>query len=331
MAFQGFENETPFAAEHLLLLDEEGAMNLVMVVEATYRMPRGEGALVPVAGKPIARDPLYRADPAVSSMLCDTQAVVGKAAADVLLAGHARPERGKADEMMVSVEIGAWKKSARVVGDRVWRSSVGGLSPSAPKPFDRMPLVYERAFGGTDRSVNPNESDPRNPVGAGLVAIEGAALPNLEDPSSPITSPGDRPAPMSFGPVAPSWMPRRSFAGTFDDRHREERAPRLPLDFQRRFWNAAPVDQQIEGFLKGGERVVISGVSEHGALRFTLPKQSIAMRVRMRGRGATQIRATFDTLAIDADEGTLTATYRAALRVHRRVHDVERAVAEVAA
>ena len=59
------------------------------------------------------------------------------------------------------------RKALRIVGDRVWR----GTTRTAAKPFVKMPLVYERAFGGVDRqSPNPErDADWRNPVGIGFV------------------------------------------------------------------------------------------------------------------------------------------------------------------
>src|SRR5919108_183167 len=90
--------------------------------------------------------------------------------------------------------------------------------------LDRKPLVWERAFGGTDVTPKGPTAEPRNPVGAGFRApdgqkpLAGMPLPNLEDPFAPISSWKDRPAPACFAPIAENWQPRLSYAGTYDDR-----------------------------------------------------------------------------------------------------------------
>ncbi|MCV5264373.1 DUF2169 domain-containing protein, partial [Escherichia coli] len=52
-----------------------------------------------------------------------------------------------------------------------------------------------------------------------------------------------------FGPVPPFFEARQTLAGTFDEEWIENRKPMLPLDFDRRFFQSAPADQQCKGFL----------------------------------------------------------------------------------
>ena len=62
------------------------------------------------------------------------------------------PEGKPVTELIAGFRVdGLISKTIRVVGDRVWREGlVPGISPSAPAPFTRMPLTYERAFGGME-------------------------------------------------------------------------------------------------------------------------------------------------------------------------------------
>ena len=94
------------------------------------------------------------------------------------------------------------QKLLRVSGDRVW----GAGGPSAPEPFTRMPLVYERAFGGVDRQV----ARSRSATGTGAIRsargfavtrdnLDGVPLPNIEYPDELIASWDDRPRPAGFG------------------------------------------------------------------------------------------------------------------------------------
>src|SRR5262245_21222552 len=97
------------------------------------------------------------------------------------------------------------------------------------------------------------------------------ALPILEDPRALIKTPRDTPAPTGFGFLGRAWQPRLAFAGTWDERWRQDRCPLLPLDFDERYHNGAPADQIATPHLAGGEPVAVTGASPRGELRFDLP------------------------------------------------------------
>ena len=111
------------------------------------------------------------------------------------------------------------------------------------------------------------------------------SLPNLEDPSHLISSPKDRPPPAGFGPIAPSWEPRRSLAGTYDEAWQARRAPFLPKDFQARFFNAAHPDLVCKRYLRGGEPVQIINASA-SPMRFHLPACALDVAVTIDGASA---------------------------------------------
>ena len=55
------------------------------------------------------------------------------------------------------------QKGARVFGDRVWLpSSVADLVPSQPRPVTRVPIAWERSYGGGDIQ-DPKSFEARNP------------------------------------------------------------------------------------------------------------------------------------------------------------------------
>src|SRR6185312_14533064 len=90
-----------------------------------------------------------------------------------------------------------FERSVAVIGDRTWKRSLLGVAPGEPAPFERMPLVHERAFGGPTYA--------QNPAGTGQ---GGSPLPNLEDPDRPLATPTDSPPPACFAPVSPLWRAR---------------------------------------------------------------------------------------------------------------------------
>jgi len=73
-------------------------------------------------------------------------------------------------------------------------------------------------------------------------------------------------------------LPRFNSAGTYDQRWEEQRAPYLPDDFDERFYQSAPEDQQIP-YLQGRERVVLVNLSPQELVMFTLPIIEVPMAV----------------------------------------------------
>ena len=67
---------------------------------------------------------------------------------------------------------------------------------------------------------------------------------------------GDMPAPAGFGCIGRAWLPRRNLIGHVQDKAHwdADEVPRLPIDFDFAYWNAAPSDQQCR-YLQGGDSI----------------------------------------------------------------------------
>ena len=330
---EGFVNLTPFAAQPFLLSDERGADIITFVAKGTFALrARGAPTRVTLADEqaPVCVAPKYYGEPGSSSLKYDTEVAPTKLGTDVVLVGHARPTLTRATYLDVSIAAGPARSTVRVFGDRCWTSSAGRWVPTPPQSFDAIPLVYERAFGGWDRTdPDPKRHgyEPRNPVGVGYVAKhgvvqEGAPLPNLENPYEPITGPTDRPAPLGFGYIGGHWHPRAQFAGTYDDRWEKERMPLLPNDFDRRFYNAASPALVLSGFLRGGEPVEVVNSSAQGPLRFLLPTAQPFATMRMRDGTTQRAGMALDTVIVNTDEDQLLLVWRGSLPVQKRIYDV---------
>lgn len=345
MTYQGFFNLTPFEGGMFLVPDLEGAMNLVLVAKATFRVHPGrapraahesQGLALADEQEPICTAAIPWGEPGTSSLRRENEVVIEKPLADVVLLGHAYPERARDTSVDVTLGVGPLRKTVRAFGARHYRRGIGAPSISSPAPIDRVPLSFERAFGGWDvRDEDPAKHayEPRNPVGKGFLRIDpadgpaslgevdGVALPNLEDPAHLIRDVHDRPLPCAFGFVSPDWTPRRELAGSFDEAWRASRFPLAPADFQKQHHNAAPIDQQLREIPQGAP-VELQHVSPSGPIAFDLPRialEAVAMIDRER-RAASM---TMDTLIIDADAMRVHAVMRAAFRVHKQVHDIE--------
>lgn len=210
--------------------------------------------------------------------------------ADVILTGHACAPAGQTVDGM-SVRLAVYgdgpllDRSINVHGDR---------ANGAVTPFERVPLVYERAHGGIGVADNPFG------VGAG----DDGRQPNLVDPADPLRA-------ACFGPIGRSWPARRKLLRAADRQALEGPVIELPAGFDFTYFQAAPPEQQI-GYLVGNEWVVLEGVHPvEVQIASSLP--SAIGRARVFGLGPGPGRAlalVADTLRIDGDTLTCQVVWR---------------------
>jgi hypothetical protein len=331
MTHPASENKTPFAFEPLFLADEEGRPLFVPIVKATYLIQEGTRLSLADEQVPVNVGGEYWGDPEKSSYKYEPETAFVKPATDIVLIGHAYAPKPGVTKVDVNLRVGPMQKVVRVVGDRYWVKRLGMTSMTKPEPFERIPLIYERAFGGWDRShPNPEKHtfEPRNPVGTGFRGKkgkfeQGIRLPNLENPRHPVKSLNNRPPPAGFGFTSPHWQPRASFAGTYDKAWMKQRMPLLPTDFDRRFFNAAPPDQVAPGFLKADVPVEVINASPGGRVSFNLPGVPPPQcRVELRGRKDHRLETRLDTVIINTDENLLFLIWRTNLVLRSGPQDV---------
>ncbi|MFO0615812.1 MAG: DUF2169 domain-containing protein [Polyangiaceae bacterium] len=334
------ENLTPFASVALPSATTDGTEALVMVVSGRFQLPRAGGdaaARIQPSDeqKPVRVADEYEDDPATSSLKYEGQSAVTRPGTDVAIRGQAWTPGGRADKRVdVAIVIGPIKKTVAVFGERVWTQGAVGLTPTSPKPFVTMPLVWERAFGGADPGDGVRGYEPRNPVGRGFFSRSSDALyqplPNLEDPRELISSLGDRPTPACFAPIARSWEPRKSYGGTYDAQWLEEIAPNWPRDFDTRFFQSAPPGLVATPHLRGDEAVGLSGVSPGGDVRFSLPGLRLQLKSYLRSGPVRRLMA-LDSVLIEPEEGAITLTWRATLALPEGTFEHEFSVVRVLA
>ena len=121
---------------------------------------------------------------------------------EVLIWGEAcSPKAIPTESMEVELKVGDLiRKKLTVHGDRYWQPTLTGAKLGKTEPFVRMPISYERAFGGNGYL--------QNPVGIGydadkhILAGIPARLPNIEYSNNPILHPSQEPKPAAFMPRA---------------------------------------------------------------------------------------------------------------------------------
>lgn len=316
------ENRTRFVADRTFARDRDGAEVLLVAVKVTFDIGHDHAPALSARQVPLARVPRHRGDPTRTSLAHESDFVLTKRATDVLLFGHACARDGVptiASE--VRVRIGDWQKRVVVFGDRRWVRTFGGFRLSDPQPFVKMPLDYDRAFGGEGHSDNP--------LGVGAVLDRGGPettpVPNLEDPDDLLTAPDQNKRAMSFGPIARDWPSRRALAGTYDARWQRERHPLVPEDFDDDFWQSAPADQRAR--IRGGEAVELVGVSPRGPIRFELPRLRLSFRTRV-GKKVVEHPSSIHTIFFEPDDGRMVLVHQSSLECHHDMQRLERTIVE---
>ncbi|MCG8429236.1 MAG: DUF2169 domain-containing protein [Chromatiales bacterium] len=330
-------NATPFAADYAFGLKKSGRNCLVIVAKATYDLPENSNQEPRLSETQLApnNSDAYSGEPGQSAPLFDSDFPPYKPKCDVILHASAHSEQ-PVTEMIVGFRVGNLEKLLKVIGPRHYRNGVLGVKPGKPLPFTQQPISYDTAYGGSEID-NPNAPDEkvtytsfmRNPVGIGF--YPNSSGDELVDKPLPLTEALDdpiightstKPIPQSFGPVARNWFPRSSLGGTYDQNWSDNVAPFLPDDFDERYYQSAPDDQQCD-HLHGGERIALMGLAPQGNLTFTLPKVELPMQAILKNGDRHNLDPRIDTLTIEPDEKRFTLVWRAHITIRQSIHEMD--------
>jgi hypothetical protein len=224
--------------------------------------------------------------------------------ADVIFVGHAcTPALVPAPRLSVRVAVrtrsGALllDKSLEVLGDRVF---FPGKPPPEPAPFTRIPMIYERAYGGPDHRANP--------VGVGQFAeLAGRRrLPNIVHPDKP---PRPTVEPAGFAPISILWPQRRRLLGANPSHVLERPIAEISGELDKSYFQSAPVDQRTP-ILEGDEWIVLEGLNPAGAIETRLPSARGVARVYLPNGSSQSVKLVADTLLIDGDAEQCSITWR---------------------
>jgi len=229
---------------------------LALVVKRTYEF--GPDGTCSIAGEqmPVHDDVVlyHEAEPpGVSPPKWDNDLFAFKTRTDIIVQGSAHTYGSPAATTTVELEFAGVQRSITVFGDRrVDKDGSGTRVFTPPEPFEKMPLRYDRAYGGQDLAALERFGDPveeifgsvrpewqlsttspyhypRNPAGKGYLIENDSEdfrrleVPNLEWPWDPLTP--DRlvagavtawprcPLPAGFDWYEQSWFPRSAYIG----------------------------------------------------------------------------------------------------------------------
>jgi hypothetical protein len=330
-------NATKMEAGYTMAVQPDGRELLVVVVKGTFTIPEpGREPMLAEKQVPLVMTDVFTGEPGFSAPLYEIDYAPRKPRCDVLLNGSAYAPGGRpAERVRVSLRVGSLTKAFDVVGNRVWQPGLLSTSPSKPEPFAVMPISYNNAFGGVDKTDDqpPKESwYPLNHAGVGYhegrsaKQLEGKRVSNTEEPGHPIANPKGKYRPMAFGPIGRAWQPRIALAGTYDKKWLDHKFPFLPDDFREAYYQAAPGDQQMD-FPQGGEEVELVNLTPAGLLAFRLPAMNVPFEFYYKNGDRKKARGTVDTLVLEPDSGRFMLSWRRCLPLRRNLFEIRRVVA----
>lgn len=324
------KNARPFPTALTFGKTGEGAPFLSVIVKGTFELRDGGRARPAETQLPIlTSDEAYNPKDPASALELESDLVPFKPRTDVILVGHAYAPYGRPAKVVdVEIEVGPLRKHLRVFGDRAWSfpSAQADAVPYVvgPAEFVKMPLTWDRAFGGIDKAAAIRPGNPprlpwceRNYLGRGfcgarsVASIDKTPLPNVEDPDDLIRSWDHQPRPAGCGFFPRNSRPRADWWGTFDEKWQADRKPQLPLDFRFDAYNGADLTMQLAPYLLGDELVRLTNVSpQAGQLRLGLPGLTPSVQLQLSGQ-ARRVPANLDTVVLLPDSERLYLVWRA--------------------
>ena len=315
------------------VIDRYGHVFLVAMIKGTYSIPE-DPSQPPIPAEeslPIYSADLFAGEAGLSATLVESDFAFRKRKCDIVVVGDAYAPKGSpVKELEVGFEFADCKKMARVVGPRKWIRSGSQIVVGESEAFSSAPITYGQSFGGMWQSDDEtiHECYQSNPIGIGYARAEPARLidtlaPSIEPPDQPIGSANQDYQPWAFGPVGRNCQPRIRYAGTYDQHWQDEVFPLQPMDFDDRFYQCVPEDQQVE-HPTGGESVVLHNMHpEHPEFRFSLP-EDLSMPLAILTQANKQFTTTpvVDTVVIEPTKRQFSLTWRANMQLQRSIREI---------
>jgi hypothetical protein len=310
-------NRTPLASEVFVTSradtpDGQRMRSAILIAKATLQV--GDDGRMSL----VSDDPLPVLDSEIETDLGvvprDTHVPNDDGLVDVGAHAAAYGENGRpTTSRLVELWVGEHYRALRVTGERAWIGRGDSALISDPEPFVRMPLTWERAFGGThevwiDEHTALDVSHAPNQLGKGFDfhrAIDSLArtlgcpasfpryddhraLPNIEDPYAPITRWEDEPRPSCWAP--------------------------MPLDLGERVVRTQRGEApQWRAPIAPGMAVHLLGCTPSGAWSFTLPALRPIARYEL-GTRSGEIRLHATQLLLLPEQRRFAITYAAGFR-----------------
>lgn len=302
----------------------------VVVAKATFALT-ADGQTRPHAPPPeLNMEDMFEGDPAMTGLITEQDIAPFKPKTDLIIRGEARSFEAEplADWPVMIAIPDILHYGFHVRGPCNWYKPMSRWQLSQPNAVTSVPLSYGLAYGGhCDEKAGPLFHE-QNPAGLGFMTDE--TLRDVKTFPAPQigllaefmdSTPTGQMMVQGTMPIAKTWLPRRSHAGTFDKAWEQKRHPRMPLDYDLAFWNAAHPRLQIKPHLQGDEKIKLTGISHvHQTLSLRLPGARLALHSTTTP-GADVLPMPLDTVDLDVsavDDGQIKMTLLWRVLVPRR-------------
>lgn len=272
-----------------------GKLHVTCFLKSTFRLIPDYRMTLAQPEEFVLADTRYSEAPE-SSIWAPCETVPFLSRVDVLLSGHACAPVGQllpsqSVRLAIHREGGLLlDKTLHVYGDR---------DDTNMTPFEKIPLVYERTYGGPGYTLNPH--------GTGM--IPGSPYPNIVHPL-------DAAAVAGFGPLSYEMRMAR-LAATEHPRFIDELVMELPTNIDESYFQTAPSDQWLES-LEGNEWIEVAGMHpKYPRLVSRLPGVKAVGKVYgvypEKPDGVRTISLRPDMLRIDVDALQCSIVFRATI------------------
>ncbi len=276
-----------------------GQLRATAIVKATFAFVPG-GVMTLVEPAEIRRAEAHHGDNPTRSIRAASDLSPFLECADVVFVGHAHTPGG-APLPSFSIRLALLRgprplldKTLTLFGDRP--PPPAGQLPQDPAPFQRMPLVYERTFGGIGSQDNP--------LGVGFGSSPGRLMPNIVHPERGLREVA------GLAPISWYFPSRKRLLKGYARKLLEGRIAELPDDFDARFFQSAPEDQRI-AYLLGDEQLVLEGLHPaYPHLEMRLPGVRARARIYTPDGLELPLDLSADTLFIEGDHERASITWR---------------------
>lgn len=298
-------------------LDKRPQLTLIIKATCSFDL---DGALILADEQPdLVLADEYQGDPESSSLkqCCEIQPF--KKNAEFYLFGKAFPEhpKNKVAQTGVKLKGSNWELEKRllVLGEHHWKRGLSGITRSKVKPLEPVELQYELAYGGQNR--NNGQYLMENPAGRGfnpsIWGMNDARAPRIEYENSFQAQINRNARPAGYSPLPIHWVPRSERQGRpISEEALNQTICPLGKGFHPNLHHCAPDDQQLPGYLQGGEHVHLTGFFADRLSGIDLQLPASARQVQLIGKQtpAQTLELVCDTLVVDTEEQQLSLIYR---------------------
>ncbi len=275
----------------------KGQLSVTVVVKACFALVP-DGVMALVAPEPLYVRARYESGGVTFGPIAPRETVPLLPRAEVVVVGHAHAPAEPTREL--TARLCLWRDEQAVL-DKAIHVRGNRARDGELEPFDRMPLVFERALGGIGAADNP--------LGVGLGGA--GEPPNLVSVTAPDSAVG------CFAPIPALFPVRQALLGTSSREAIAQTVADIPEDLDWSYFHSAPPDQRLDA-LRGDEWLELEGMTAGSATLRTRLAQARAV-VQILGERAEGVPRSVplvaDLVHIDTDQQRCAVVWRGSFPV----------------